>query len=54
MAKIAVIITSQTSYNDLIMKHGDVYIQKNATTYFAFFFVCFYNTTKLTLFTTLK
>ena len=41
MAKIAVIITSQTSYNDLIMKHGDVYIQKNATIYFAFFLFAF-------------
>ena len=39
--RIAVIITSQTSYNDLIMKHGDVYIQKNATIYFAFFLFAF-------------
>ena len=41
MAKIAVIIPFQTSYNDLMMKHGDVYIQKNATIYFAFFLFAF-------------
>ena len=52
MAKIVVIIPFQTSYFDLMMKHGDVYIQKNLTIYSAFF-VCFYYTNKLTLFTTL-
>ena len=52
MAKIAVIIPFQTSYNDLMMKHGEVYIQKKRQ-YILLFFVCFYYTNKLTLFTTL-
>ena len=43
MAKIAVIITFQTSYNDLMMKHGEVYIQKTRQ-YIFLFFVCFYYT----------
>ena len=52
MAKIAVIIRFQTSYNDLMMKHGEVYIQKTRQ-YILLFFVCFYYTNKLTLFTAL-
>ena len=52
MAKIGVIITFKTSYNDLMMKYGDVYIQKTRQ-YIFLFFVCFYYTNKLTLFTTL-
>ena len=39
MVNIAVNITSQTSFNDLMMKYSDVYmyIQENSTIYFAFF-----------------